>query len=356
MPLTVPAWAAPAPGAPLEPITITRRDPGDHDILIEIAYTGICHTDLHHLRSDWGPGIFPLVPGHEITGTVTAVGPAVTRYAVGDRVGVGCLIDSCRRCPACLRGDEQYCARGHTATYNSRDDRGEPNHGGYSTHLVVDERYAVRVPDALPLDRAAPLLCAGVTAYAPLARHGVTAGTRVAVVGLGGVGHLAVRIAHAMGAEVTVLSRSPRKKDDALRLGATALHATSDPEVFEKLAGSFDLILNTVSGDIDLDAHLRLLGLDGTLVGLGVPERPVTFGMFSLLLGRRSVEGSLFGGIAETQRTLDFCARHSVVAETEKVSAAGLNEALGRLGTGDVRYRFVIDAASFASPPATAGR
>lgn len=349
MPLTVPAWAAPAPGAPLAPTTITRRDTGDHDILIEIAYTGICHTDLHRVRSDWGPGIFPMVPGHEITGTVAAVGPGVTRYAVGDRVGVGCLVDSCRRCQACLAGYEQYCARGHTATYNSLDRHGEPTYGGYSTHVVVDEHYAVRIPDALELDRAAPLLCAGVTVHAPLVRRATAPGSRVAVVGMGGLGHLGVQIAHAMGAEVTVLSQSLRKRDDGLRFGAKAFRATSEAEVFEQLAGSFDVILSTVSAGIDLDAYLRLLDLDGAFVGLGVPDRPSTFGMFSLMLGRRTIEGSLFGGIAETQRTLDFCARSGIGAETETITAGQINEAFERLRSGDVRYRFVIDASSFAS-------
>ncbi|CAM5686918.1 NAD(P)-dependent alcohol dehydrogenase [Streptomyces aurantiogriseus] len=349
MPLTVPAWAAPAPGAPLEPTAITRRDIGERDVLIEIAHTGICHTDLHQVRADWGPGIFPMVPGHEITGTVTAAGPGVQRYALGDRVGVGCLVDSCRECSACRAGDEQYCARGHTATYNSRDRYGEPTQGGYSTHIVVDERYVVRIPDALELDRAAPLLCAGVTVHAPLVRRGAGAGTRVAVLGLGGLGHLAVQLAHAMGAEVTVLSRSPHKRDDALRLGAKAFATTSDPSVLGDLAGSFDLLLNTVSAGVDLDACLRLLAVDGTFVGLGVPDGPSAFGFFSLMLGRRSIEGSLFGSVAETQRTLDFCARTGVAAEIETVTADRINEAFDRLARGDVRYRFVIDAGSFSA-------
>ncbi|MFI9173103.1 NAD(P)-dependent alcohol dehydrogenase [Streptomyces lincolnensis] len=349
MPLTVPAWAAPAPGAPLAPTTVTRRDVGDHDILIEIAHTGICHTDLHRVRADWGPGIFPMVPGHEITGTVVAAGQAVQRYALGDRVGVGCLVDSCRECAPCRAGDEQYCARGHTATYNSRDRYGDPTHGGYSTHLVVDERYAVRIPDVLELDLAAPLLCAGVTVHAPLVRRGAGPGTRVAVVGLGGLGHLGVRIAHAMGAEVTVLSRSPGKRDDALRLGAKEFRTTTDPGVFEDLAGSFDIILNTVAAGLDLDAHLRLLALDGAFVGLGVPDGPSEFGFFSLMLGRRSIEGSLFGSVAEIQRTLDFCALAGIGADIETVTADRINEAFERLAKGDVRYRFVIDAKSFSS-------
>ncbi|KUL38538.1 alcohol dehydrogenase [Streptomyces sp. NRRL F-4489] len=346
---SVAAYAAPAPKAPLERTTIPRRELGAHDILIDIKFSGICHSDIHTVRAEWGDGgNFPIVPGHEIAGVVAATGPEVTRYAVGDRVGVGCFVDSCRTCDNCRAGLEQYCTGelGTVNTYDAVGRDGEPTYGGYATHLVVDENYALRIPDALPLDAAAPLLCAGITLYSPLAHWKAGPGKKVAVVGLGGLGHMGVKIAHAMGAEVTVLSQSLRKKDDGLRLGADHYYATSDPATFEALAGTFDLIVNTVSANLDLNAYLGLLGTDGTLVQLGVPENPVAIAPFALIRGRRSFAGSLIGGLAETQEMLDFCAEHGLTAEIEVIAADRINEAYERVLASDVRYRFVIDAST----------
>ncbi|MCK7626841.1 NAD(P)-dependent alcohol dehydrogenase [Streptomyces sp. RS10V-4] len=346
---SVAAYAAPAPKAPLERTTIPRRELGAHDILIDIKFSGICHSDIHTVRAEWGDGgNFPIVPGHEIAGVVAATGPEVTRYAVGDRVGVGCFVDSCRTCGNCRAGLEQFCTGepGTVNTYNDTDRYGEPTHGGYASHFVVDENYALRIPDALPLDAAAPLLCAGITLYSPLAHWKAGPGKKVAVVGLGGLGHMGVKIAHAMGAEVTVLSQSLRKKDDGLRLGADHYYATSDPATFETLAGTFDLIVNTVSANLDLNAYLGLLRTDGTLVQLGVPENPLPIAPFALIGGRRSFAGSLIGGIAETQEMLDFCAEHGLTADIEVISADRINEAYERVLASDVRYRFVIDAST----------
>ncbi|MGW1840121.1 NAD(P)-dependent alcohol dehydrogenase [Streptomyces sp. NPDC002067] len=346
---SVAAYAAPAPKAPLERTTIPRRELGAHDILIDIKFAGICHSDIHTARAEWGEGgHFPLVPGHEIAGVVAATGSAVTRYAVGDRVGVGCFVDSCRECDNCRAGIEQYCTGdlGNVGTYNSVGRDGEPTQGGYSTHLVVDENYALRIPESIPLDAAAPLLCAGITVYSPLAHWHAGPGKKVAVVGLGGLGHMGVKIAHAMGAEVTVLSQSLRKKDDGLRFGADDYRATSDPDTFKELAGTFDLIINTVSADLDLNAYLSLLRTDGTLVQLGAPEKPLTVAPFALIGGRRSFAGSLIGGIRETQEMLDFCGEHGIAADIEVISADRINEAYERVLASDVRYRFVIDTAT----------
>jgi uncharacterized zinc-type alcohol dehydrogenase-like protein len=347
---TVPAYAAPAPKAPLEPTTVQRRKPGPHDVLIEIKYAGICHSDIHQVREDWGQGIFPMVPGHEIAGVVAETGSEVTRYAVGDHVGVGCFVDSCRTCDNCMRGLQQYCTGegGSTATYNDRDRDGEVTYGGYSTHVVVDENYVLRIPDALSLDVAAPLLCAGITVYSPLAHWKAGPGKRVAIVGMGGLGHMGVKIAHAMGAEVTVLSQTLRKQDDGLRLGADHFHATGDPATFEQLAGSFDLIVNTVSANLDLDAYLSLLRTDGVLANVGAPENPVQVSPFSLIGGRKTLAGSMIGGIPETQEMLDFCAEHGLGAEIEVISADRINEAYDRVVASDVRYRFVIDTSTLA--------
>ncbi|GAA2375993.1 NAD(P)-dependent alcohol dehydrogenase [Streptomyces cuspidosporus] len=349
MTTSVTAYAAPAPKAPLERTTIERRAVGEHDILIEIAYAGICHSDIHQAREEWGTAQFPMVPGHEIAGIVTEVGPGVTKYAVGDRVGVGCFVDSCRECENCLAGEEQYCLKGEVATYNGKQYDGEPTYGGYSTHIVVDENYALRIPDGLSLDVAAPLLCAGITLYSPLAHWNAGPGKKVAIVGLGGLGHMGVKIAHAMGAEVTVLSQSLRKKDDGLRLGADHFHATSDESTFTELAGSFDLIVNTVSANIPLDAYLSLLKRDGTMVHVGGPEFPSSFHQFSLIMGRKSMAGSKIGGIRQTQEMLDFCAAHGFGAEIEVITADQINEAYDRVVSSDVRYRFVIDIASLKS-------
>jgi alcohol dehydrogenase (NADP+) len=344
---TVHAYAAPAPKAPLEPTTVQRRKPGPHDVLIEIKYSGICHSDIHQVREDWREGIFPMVPGHEIAGVVAETGSEVTRHAVGDRVGVGCFVDSCRTCENCMRGLQQYCTgEGGAATYNDRDRYGEVTYGGYSTHIVVDENYVLRIPDALSLDVAAPLLCAGITLYSPLAHWKAGPGKRVAIVGMGGLGHMGVKIAHAMGAEVTVLSQTLRKQEDGLRLGADHFHATSDPATFETLAGRFDLIVNTVSANLDLDAYLRLLRTDGVLANVGLPENPVQVSPGSLIGGRKTLAGSMIGGIPETQEMLDFCAEHGLGAEIEVISADRINEAYERVVASDVRYRFVIDTAT----------
>ncbi|MFD7442243.1 NAD(P)-dependent alcohol dehydrogenase [Streptomyces sp. NPDC059909] len=343
---TVPAYAAPAAGAPLERTTIARRAVGEHDVLIDIKYTGICHSDIHQARNGWGEGIFPMVPGHEIAGIVTEVGPGVTKFAVGDRVGVGCLVDSCRECDNCKAGLEQYCTGGSVPTYNGLDKNGEPTYGGYSTHIVVDEAFTVRIPDGLSLDVAAPLLCAGITTYSPLRHWNAGPGKKVAVVGLGGLGHMGVKIAHALGAEVTVLSQTLGKKDDGLQLGADHYYATSDDATFEALAGTLDLIINTVSAPLPLDRYLGLLKTDGALVNVGAPEEPVSLNVFSLMGGRKSLAGSGIGGLPETQEMLDFCAEHGLGAEIEVIRADRINEAYERVLASDVRYRFVIDTST----------
>lgn len=343
---TVAAYAAPRAKAPLERTTIERRPVGEFDVLIDIKFAGICHSDIHQARDGWGEGIFPMVPGHEIAGIVAETGSGVTRFKVGDRVGVGCMVDSCGKCDACLMGREQHCAEGNTQTYNALDRAGEPTYGGYSTHIVVAERFALSIPEGIALDEAAPLLCAGITTYSPLKRWGAGPGKKVAVVGLGGLGHMAVKIAHALGAEVTVLSQSLRKKDDGLKLGADHYYATSDPRTFEELAGTFDVILSTVSAPLDFGAYLGLLRTDGTLVNVGAPEEPVSLNLFSLILGNKSIAGSMIGGIKETQEMLDFCAVHGLGAEIEVIDAGRVNEAYERILASDVRYRFVIDTAT----------
>ncbi|MFE0105505.1 NAD(P)-dependent alcohol dehydrogenase [Streptomyces sp. NPDC059009] len=342
----VAAWAAPSAKAPLERTTIPRRPVGATDVRIEIKYAGICHSDIHQAQDGWGEGIYPMVPGHEIAGVVTEVGPAVTKFAVGDRVGVGCLVDSCRECDNCKAGLEQHCTGGNVGTYNAIGKDGEPTYGGYSTHVVVDEAFTVRIPDGLSLDVAAPLLCAGITTYSPLKHWGAAPGKKVAVIGLGGLGHMAVKIAHAMGAEVTVLSQSLRKKDDGLKLGADHYYATSDPKTFEELAGSFDVIVSTVSAPLDFGAYLGLLRTGGALVNVGAPEEPVSLNLFSLIGGNKTLAGSMIGGIAETQEMLDFCAEHGLGSEIELIRADQINEAYERVLASDVRYRFVIDAAT----------
>ncbi|WP_371635722.1 NAD(P)-dependent alcohol dehydrogenase [Streptomyces zaomyceticus] len=343
---TVPAYAAPAANAPLERTTVPRRPVGEHDVLIDIKYSGICHSDIHQARDGWGEGIFPMVPGHEIAGIVAEVGPGVTRFQVGDRVGVGCFVDSCRECEYCAQGLEQYCARGMTGTYNALDKNGEPTYGGYSGHIVVDENYTLRIPEGIDLDEAAPLLCAGITLYSPLAHWQAGPGKKVAIVGLGGLGHMGVKIAHAMGAEVTVLSQSLKKQEDGLKLGADHYYATSDPATFTELAGSFDLVISTVSAPLDFNAYLGLVRTGGALVNVGAPEEPVSLSLFSLIGGRKTLAGSMIGGIAETQEMLDFCAAHGLGAEIEVIRAEQINEAYERVLASDVRYRFVIDAST----------
>ena len=346
MPTTVNAYIAPAADRPLEPTTIERRDLGPNDVSIDIAFAGICHSDIHTARDEWGGTRFPVVPGHEIAGTVAAVGESVTRYAVGDRVGVGCFVDSCRECEPCRLGEEQYCERGNVGTYNAVGRDGSPTHGGYSTSIVVDENYVLRIPDGIALDEAAPLLCAGITLYSPLRHWGAGPGKKVAIVGLGGLGHVGVKIAHALGAEVTVLSQSLKKMEDGLRLGADHYHATSDPQTFRELRNTFDLILNTVSANLPIGKYLGMLALDGTLVELGLPEHPIEVPAGALIGKRRSFAGSMIGGIAQTQEMLDFCAEHGIGAEIEVISADRINEAYDRVVASDVRYRFVIDTST----------
>ncbi len=342
------AYAAPAAGHPLAPTVIERRDVGPNDVLIEILYAGICHSDIHTVNGDWGPQPFPVVPGHEIVGVVAEVGADVTLHKVGERVGVGCMVNACRECANCRSGDEQYCSNGMVPTYAGTDRDGTTTQGGYSTHVVVDADFVLSVPDGIDPAAAAPLLCAGITTYAPLRRWGAGPGKKVAVVGLGGLGHMAVKIAHALGAEVTVLSQSLKKQEDGLRLGADHYYATSDPTTFEQLAGRFDLIVNTVSASIDLDAYLGLLAVDGTLVNVGAPAEPLSVNVFSLIGARRSFAGSMIGGIALTQEMLNFCAEHNIGAEVEVISADKVNEAYERVLASDVRYRFVIDTGTLA--------
>jgi uncharacterized zinc-type alcohol dehydrogenase-like protein len=344
--MRVNAYAAPSAGKPLEPTTIERREVGARDVLIAIEWAGICHSDIHTVNGDWGPQPFPVVPGHEIVGTVTEVGSDVTSHRVGDRVGVGCMVNSCGECDNCRNGDEQYCREGMVGTYAATDRDGTTTQGGYSTHVVVDTDYVLSVPDGLDPAAAAPLLCAGITTYSPLKHWKAGPGTKVAVVGLGGLGHMAVKIAHAMGAEVTVLSQSLKKQEDGLRLGADHYFATSDPGTFEALADSFDLVINTVSAKLDMNAYLGLLAVNGTLVNVGAPPEPLPVNAFSLIGGRRSFAGSMIGGIAETQEMLDFCAEHGIVSEIEVIRADQVNEAYERVLASDVRYRFVIDAST----------
>ena len=346
--MIVNAYAAPSATEPLVPTTIERRDVGPKDVLIEIKYAGICHSDIHTVRGDWGAITYPQVVGHEIVGVVAEVGSEVTLHQVGDRVGVGCMVNSCRECENCLAGMEQYCLKGNIQTYNGVDVDGSITQGGYSTHVVVVEDFVLRVPESIPFDAAAPLLCAGVTTYSPLAHWNAGRGKKVAVVGMGGLGHMAVKIAHAMGAEVTVLSQSLRKQEDGLKLGADHYYATSDADTFTQLANTFDLIINTVSAPLDLDAYLRLLRLDGTLVNVGAPAEALPLHVFTLFGNRRSFAGSGIGSIGETQEMLDFCAEHGIAPETELITADYINEAYERVLTSDVRYRFVIDTASLA--------
>jgi uncharacterized zinc-type alcohol dehydrogenase-like protein len=348
MTLQITAYGAGSAGASLERMTIQRRDVGEHDVLIDIRYVGICHSDVHQARGEWGNRIFPMVPGHEITGVVQAVGSQVTRHSVGDRVGVGCFVDSCRNCVNCRAGEEQHCVNGAVDTYNGRFYDGEPTYGGYSTHIVVDEHYVLRIPDALSFEGAAPLLCAGTTNYVPLARWGAGPGKAVAIVGIGGLGHVGVKIASAMGADVTALSRT--EKPDSLRLGASQYFATADAGTLDNLANSFDIIVNTVSAAVDLTAYLRLLRHSGVLVLAGIPSEPASFDTDTLLMNQRSLAGTLNGSIQQTQEMLDFCALHGIEADVEVISAAEINAAYDRLVNADVRYRFVIDASTIDSP------
>jgi uncharacterized zinc-type alcohol dehydrogenase-like protein len=349
MSANVRAFGAPAPNAPLVPLTIERREPGATDIEIEILFCGVCHSDIHQVRDEWGKGTYPMVPGHEIVGRVARTGPGVTKFKAGDLAGVGCFVDSCLACDPCKRDLEQFCLGGAAFTYNGTEmDRKTPTYGGYSQRVVVKERFAVKVPAGLDLAAAAPLLCAGITTYSPLRQWNCKPGDRVGVVGLGGLGHMAVKIAAAMGAEVTMLSTSRSKEADAKRLGAHAFELTSDKGTFKKLAGRFDLIIDTISVAHDLNAHLGMLRPTGALVIVGVPPEPSSVAAMSLIFGSKKLAGSMIGGIAETQEMLDFCAAKKVTADVEVIPAGKINEAYDRMLKSDVRYRFVIDAASLA--------
>ncbi|GAA2020089.1 NAD(P)-dependent alcohol dehydrogenase [Pseudokineococcus marinus] len=347
--LTVNARSTAGPGEPFQATTIERRDVGPAEVLIDVKYAGICHSDIHTARGEWGETLFPLVPGHEIAGVVSEVGADVTRFSVGDRVGVGCFVDSCRECENCRAGEEQYCLEGETGTYNAIGKDGRPTDGGYSEKIVVDENYVMGIPEGIDLDVAAPLLCAGITLYSPLKHWGAGPGKKVAIVGLGGLGHMGVKIAKALGAEVTVLSQSLKKQEDGLRLGADHYYATGDEGTFESLAGSFDLIVSTISANVDFNAYLGLLKLDGALVQVGAPEKPLDIAAFSLIQGRKTLAGSKIGGIRQTQEMLDFCAEHGIGAEVEVIGGDQIDEAYERVVASDVRYRFVIDTARLVS-------
>jgi uncharacterized zinc-type alcohol dehydrogenase-like protein len=345
--MKTPAYAALAEGRPLEPHTIDRRDPGPQDVAIDILYCGICHSDIHQARGEWGGSTFPMVPGHEIVGRVAQAGARVTRVKAGDVVGVGCMVDSCRACAPCKDGHEQFCEKGAAWTYNSKEmDKKTPTQGGYSTRIVVGERFVLSVPAALDPAGAAPLLCAGITMFSPLRRFECGPGKRVGIVGLGGLGHMGVKLAAAMGAEVTVLSTSRKKEADAARLGAKSFAVTTDEGTLARLAKSLDLVIDTVSAPHDYAAYLGLLRPYGAMVLVGIPPEPTPIRAFSLIDGNRRLAGSLIGGIAETQEMLDFCGRHAIVSDVEVIPAQKINEAYERTLRADVRYRFVIDLAS----------
>jgi uncharacterized zinc-type alcohol dehydrogenase-like protein len=339
--------AALSKGAALTPYSFTRRDLLSNDVAIDIKYAGICHSDIHQVKEEWGAARFPMVPGHEIAGVVSAVGSAVTKFAVGDLIGVGVFIDSCRQCASCKQGLEQYCESGMTPTYNGVERDGvTPTMGGYSSGYVIDENYAVKIPSELDLAAVAPLLCAGITLYSPLKHWQAGPGKQVAVMGLGGLGHMGVKFAHALGAEVTVLSHSPSKEADARSLGADHFVVTSDSAQLRSVKRKFDLILNTVSAEHDINDYLGLLAVDGTLVVIGLPGVPFAVQADSLLSGRRSMAGSMIGGIAETQEMLDFCGANNIVSEIELIAADYVNTAYERTVKSDVRFRFVIDIAT----------
>ena len=343
---TVSAYASPAANAALAPFSIARRDTGAYDVQIEILYCGVCHSDLHQVRNEWGNSIFPMVPGHEIVGRVTAVGDHVKKFKVGDLAGVGCLVDSCRECEPCIAGEEQCCDNGNTGTYNSKDKNGGITYGGYSTQIVVDENFTLHISEKLDLKSVAPLLCAGITTYSPLRHWKVGKGTKVAVVGLGGLGHMGVKFAASFGAEVTVLSTSPEKEADAKKLGAHHFVVTKDPEQIKAARNSFDFILNTISAQHDYNQYLGLLKMNGTMTLVGAPPQPSAVAAFSLIGGRKSLAGSPIGGIKETQEMLDYCAEHNIVCDIEMIEINNINQAYERMLKNDVHYRFVIDMES----------
>jgi alcohol dehydrogenase (NADP+) len=349
--LQVRALATGSPGEPFRRVTIGRRDVGPRDVLIDIAYCGVCHSDVSYARDEWGRTLFPLVPGHEIAGVVSAVGQDVTRFAPGDHAGVGCLVQTCGTCASCRAGHEQHCSGQRVSTYSSRDREGQPTYGGYSEKIVVDETFAVRIPASLPLQNAAPLLCAGITTYAPLKRWGTGPGTRVGIVGFGGLGHVAVQISRALGARTTVFDLDPGKRDDALRLGAARYVTTTGTGTFTELARSLDLIICTVPARLDLDAYLGMLDVSGTFVMIGMPGGRVSIDPMSLIAGQRAIAGSRIGSLAQTQEMLNFCAGHGIGAEVEVIDADDLGTAYSRLKTGDVRFRFALDISTIAQDP-----
>jgi len=347
------AYSATSEKSPLASTTIPRRDPTDRDVQIEILFCGVCHSDLHAVRNEWSgfmPTVYPIVPGHEIIGRVTKVGASVKKFKPGDLAAVGCMVDSDQSCPQCKAGFEQYCPN-MTLTYNSPDKHlGGVTYGGYSDSIVVDEHFVLRVPTNLNLAGAAPLVCAGITTYSPLRHWGAAKGKKVGVVGLGGLGHMAVKFAHAFGAHVVVFTTSPNKKEDALRLGADEVVLSRDANEMQKHQFSFDLIIDAVSADHDLNAYLNLLGRDGALTLVGLPSKPLEIAAFNLIIGRRSLSGSAIGGIAETQEMLDFCGKHNITADVEVIPIQKVNEAYERLTKSDVKYRFSIDMASLKNP------
>jgi uncharacterized zinc-type alcohol dehydrogenase-like protein len=334
-------------GAELVPYEFDRRELGAHDVALDIAYSGICHSDIHQAREEWGPALFPMVPGHEIAGTVTKVGSAVSKFKVGDLIGVGVFVDSCRVCENCEAGLQQYCLEGMTGTYNSYErDKTTLAMGGYSNYFVINEDYAVHIPSNLPLEGVAPLLCAGITLYSPIKHWSVGPGKKVAVMGLGGLGHMGVKFAVAMGADVTVLSHSPEKEADARAMGAHHFISTKDSAAFADHEKEFDVILNTISAEIDIDQYLSLLKLNGTLVVIGLPGKPYALQVGTLLNGRRSIGGSMIGGIPELQEMLDFCGKHNIVSDVEVIKPDYINAAYTRTVVSDVKYRFVIDTSA----------
>jgi uncharacterized zinc-type alcohol dehydrogenase-like protein len=339
-------YAAQEATTPLAPFTFERRDPGPRDVQIEIQYCGVCHSDLHTARNEWQNTLYPCVPGHEIVGRVTKVGGEVRKFKEGDLAGVGCMVDSCRECSNCREGLEQYCDRGFVGTYNGEDKDTGYTFGGYSSHIVVDQDFVLRIPENLDLAAVAPLLCAGITTYSPLRHWKVGPGQKVGVVGLGGLGHMGVKLAHAMGAHVVLFTTSPSKVEDAKQLGADEVVISKNPDEMAKHVESFDFILDTVAGDHDVNAYLNLLKRDGTLTQVGAPEKPLSVAAFSVIWKRRNFSGSLIGGIAETQEMLDFCAEHGITSEIELIPIQKVNEAYERMLRSDVKYRFVIDMAS----------
>jgi uncharacterized zinc-type alcohol dehydrogenase-like protein len=345
--MSIKAYGAQSATTPVVPLNIERRNPKPHDVQIEILYCGVCHSDLHTVRNEWGGTIYPCVPGHEIVGKVTAVGNHVKKFKVGDLAGIGCLVDSCRECDNCKEGLEQYCSNGMVGTYNGQEKDGSGNtYGGYSKSITVHEDFVLSISDKLPLEAVAPLLCAGITTYSPLRYWKVGKGMKVAVLGLGGLGHMGVKLASSMGAEVTMLSHTAAKEKDAKRLGASHFVLTTDADQIKSCMGSFDFILNTVSADHDYNFYLGLLRTNGVMVCVGAPSSPAQIPAFNLIFGRKSVAGSLIGGLPETQEMLDYCAEHNIVSDVEVIAIRDINEAYERMLKGDVRYRFVIDMAT----------